>query len=405
MVYKEKMKYSSKGAKQRRYGRGAKQFNTNRTRNNKQKFTIDINKYVKKAETVQEQVAYIPQHSFSEFKIDEGIKKNIRDRHFETPSAIQDQSIEPILEGRDLVGTAQTGTGKTGAFLIPLIDQTLRNPKQHNLIIVPTRELANQINDELRLFAKDLKIFSTICIGGANISRQIEGLRRKPQFVIATPGRLKDLHERRAISLDTFSVIVLDEVDRMLDMGFVHDIRFIISHLPKKRQSLFFSATLQNEVRNIMATFLNDPVIVHVDSNNSAKNVDQDIVQLEASDNKTEKLHELLSQEDFSKVLVFSRTKHGADKISRALNQKGYRVDAIHGDKSQSRREQVLRKFKSDSINILVATDVAARGIDIKDVSHVINYDEPETYQDYIHRIGRTGRAGKTGKALTFIQR
>jgi superfamily II DNA/RNA helicase len=398
------MYYSSKSNRNKKFGGRAKQFNS-RPRGTRKKPNIDINKYVKAAEAPVDAVVYVPTHQFEDFKIDERIKANIRACKYVTPSPIQDQSIEPILEGRDLVGTAQTGTGKTAAFLLPLIDQTIRNKGQNNLIIVPTRELANQINEELRKFANNLQIHSTICIGGANIKRQIDSLKRRPQFVIATPGRLKDLHERHAIKLDTFSVIVLDEVDRMLDMGFVPDIRFIISHLPQRRQSLFFSATLPPEVKNIMQSFLNDPVTVHVDSNNSAKNVDQNIVQLSAAENKTDKLHELLNKEDFSKVLVFSRTKHGADKISRSLYKMGHKVDAIHGDKSQSKREQVLRKFKTDNINVLVATDVAARGIDVKDISHVINYDEPETYQDYIHRIGRTGRGGKTGVALTFVQR
>lgn len=398
------MYYSSKSNHKRKFGGGAKQFNR-APRGNRKKSNIDINKYIKKAEAPVDAIEYIPKNKFEDFKIDDRIKANIRAQKFTTPSPIQDQSIEPILEGRDLVGTAQTGTGKTAAFLLPLIDQTLRNPQQNNLIIVPTRELASQINEELRKFANNLRINSVICIGGANISRQIDNLRRKPNFVIATPGRLKDLHERRSIKLDTFSVIVLDEVDRMLDMGFVPDIRFIISQLPQKRQSLFFSATLPTEVKNIMNSFLKDPVTVHVDSNNSAKNVDQNIVQLKQSENKTEKLHELLSTDDFTKVLVFSRTKNGADKISNSLYKMGHKVDAIHGDKSQSRREQVLRKFKTDNINVLVATDVAARGIDVKDISHVINYDEPETYDDYIHRIGRTGRGGKTGVALTFVQR
>lgn len=398
------MYYSSKSTRHKKFGGGAKQFNR-APRGNRKKSNIDVNKYVKEAEAPIDAVEYIPKNQFTDFNIDERIKANITACNYVTPSPIQDQSIEPILEGRDLVGTAQTGTGKTAAFLLPLIDQTLRNHEQKNLIIVPTRELATQINEELRKFSNNLQIQSVICIGGANIKRQIDNLRRRPQFVIATPGRLKDLHERHAIKLSTFSVIVLDEVDRMLDMGFVPDIRFIISQLPQRRQSLFFSATLPTEVKNIMQSFLNDPVTVHVDSNNSAKNVSQDVIKLQPSENKTDKLHELLSKEDFSKVLVFSRTKHGADKISRSLYKMGHKVDAIHGDKSQSRREQVLRKFKTDGINVLVATDVAARGIDVKDISHVINYDEPETYQDYIHRIGRTGRGGKTGKALTFVQR
>lgn len=399
------MGYSSRGARNRNFGGNARQFQPRNRSKNKPKNNIDINKYTKKAEVVADTPVYVPQHSFADFNIDARIKANIAAVNYTTPSPIQDQSIEPILAGRDLVGTAQTGTGKTAAFLLPLIDQTLRDNRQRNLIIVPTRELATQIDEELRKFARNLKIYSAICIGGTNINRQMSDLRRNPQFVIATPGRLKDLYERRAIRLDTFNAIILDEVDRMLDMGFIPDIRFIISQLPAKRQSLFFSATLPSEVRNIMESFLNDPVMVHVDSNNSASNVEQKMIQFQQSEDKVEKLHELLSTEDFAKVLVFSRTKHGADKLSQKLYQKGHKVDAIHGNKTQSKREQVLRKFKNDSIDVLVATDVAARGIDVKNISHVINFDEPESYQDYIHRIGRTGRGGKTGVALTFVQR
>lgn len=403
---KENMRYSSRAARHRNYGRNAKTFNSrNKNNRNKPKHNIDINKYIQKAEVRAEEVPYIPEHSFDDFAIDERIKTNIRSHGYKTPTAIQDQSIEPILGGKDLVGTAQTGTGKTAAFLLPLIDQIIHNPSEKVLIIVPTRELATQIDQELRLFSQNLKIYSAICIGGANINRQIQNLRRNPHFVIATPGRLKDLHGQKAIDLSKFAVIVLDEVDRMLDMGFIHDIQFIVSHLPAKRQSLFFSATLPTEVRAIMDKFLHDPVFVHIDSNSSAKNVEQDVIELSRSDNKVDKLHELLNKDGFAKTLVFTRTKHGANRLAMVLHKKGHRVEAIHGNKSQSQRERALRKFKNDQINVLVATDVAARGIDVKNISHVINFDEPETYQDYIHRIGRTGRGGKTGVAITFVQR
>lgn len=400
------MRYSSKAAKHRNFGRNAKTFQA-RSRNNRNqpKNNIDINKYIQKAEVRAEVIPYVPVHSFADFAIDERIKTNITSHGYTTPTAIQDQSIEPLLEGKDLVGTAQTGTGKTAAFLIPLLHRQIKNPQQRVLIIVPTRELANQISDELRLFSPNLGVYSAVCIGGVNMNRQIQQLKRQPQFVIATPGRLRDLHQQKAINLGQFSVIVLDEVDRMLDMGFIQDIKFIVSHIPAHRQSLFFSATMPNEARAIMDTLLRDPVFVHVDSNNSAKNIEQEMIKLEHGANKVDTLHELLNKPEFSKVLVFARTKHGANKLSTILHKKGHKVDAIHGNKSQSQRERVLRQFKNDQINVLVATDVAARGIDVKDITHVINYDEPESYQDYIHRIGRTGRGGKTGVAITFVQR
>lgn len=400
------MRYSSRAARHRNFGRNAKAFQPRKRGNrNQPKNNIDLNKYIQKAEIRAEIIPYVPEHSFEDFAVDERIKANIASHGYKTPTAIQDQSIEPLLEGKDLVGTAQTGTGKTAAFLIPLLHRQIKNPQQKVLIIVPTRELANQISDELRLFSPNLGVYSAVCIGGVNMNRQIQQLKRRPQFVIATPGRLRDLHEQKAIDLGQFSVIVLDEVDRMLDMGFIHDIKFIVSHIPKNRQSLFFSATLPNEARAIMDTLLRDPVFVHVDSNNSAKNVEQDMIKLEHGTNKVDTLHELLNKPEFSKVLVFARTKHGANKLSTILHKKGHKVEAIHGNKSQSQRERVLRQFKNDQINVLVATDVAARGIDVKDITHVINYDEPESYQDYIHRIGRTGRGGKTGVAITFVQR
>lgn len=400
------MNYSSKRTRHKNFGGRARQFNNNnRNRNKGSRKTIDESKYVQAAEPVTEQNTYVTKHQFSDFPFDSRLQKNIRAKNYVTPTAIQDQSMGHILEGKDLVGTAQTGTGKTAAFLLPLISRILKGQVRQVLVIVPTRELASQINDEFRSFSENLNLYSTICIGGTNINRQIQNLKRKPQLVIATPGRLKDLHERRALKLQDFSAIVLDEVDRMLDMGFIGDIRFLISHLPKQRQSLFFSATSTPQVTSIMDSFLHNPVFVEIAHNTSSKNIQQDIVKLHRNEDKLAKLNELLKDPEFEKVLVFSRTKHGADKLSRKLYKDGHKVEAIHGDKSQGRRQQALDKFKKDKINVLVATDVAARGIDISGVSHVINYDEPENYEDYIHRIGRTGRGGNFGKALTFVQR
>ncbi len=354
------------------------------------------------AKSPVEQEVFTPTHLFADFAISDRLKENIAQRGYKAPTPIQDQIIPHILEGRDVVGIANTGTGKTAAFLIPLIEKVIKNPNEKVLIIVPTRELALQVRDELMSFTPGLQVYSSLCIGGAPIHRQIESLRRGPHFVIGTPGRIKDLNQRRKIRFESFTNIVLDEVDRMLDMGFVHEIREIINVLPNQRQSLFFSATMNPRVKEIMRGFLNDPVTITVKSQEASSRVTQEIVKLKGKA-KVDVLHDLLSSDGFAKVLVFGRTKHGAEKLSKELRYRGFKVDAIHGNKSQGQRQRALRDFKSSYIQALIATDVVARGVDIDDVTHVINYDLPESYEDYIHRIGRTGRADKVGVALTFI--
>ncbi len=343
-----------------------------------------------------------PKNSFSSFAINHKIKSNIRARGFNLPTPIQDEAIPEILAGKDVVGLANTGTGKTAAFLIPLLTKALENKRKNTLIIVPTRELAVQIEDELKWLAGGLKIFSAICIGGVSINGQISRLKRKPQFVIGTPGRLLDLNKQRKINFNQFSVVVLDEVDRMLDMGFVRDIEKMISQLPHNRQSLFFSATLGREVEEIMKRFTKNPVRISVKSNDMLANVKQEIVKVNGK-SKPDTLRNLLEKQDFEKVLVFGRTKRGADKLFRDLADKGFKVATIHGNKSQNQRQRALDQFKVGKVNILIATDVVARGIDVDDISHVINYELPESYEVYLHRIGRTGRAGKKGTAITFV--
>jgi superfamily II DNA/RNA helicase len=262
--------------------------------------------------------------------------------------------------------------------------------------------LAVQIQDELRIFSKNLRIYSTLCIGGTNISRQVHDLQRQPHFVIGTPGRLKDLFNRRSINFAQYSSIVLDEVDRMLDMGFIPDIKFIISHLPRQRQSLFFSATLPKNVQDLAHSFLNNPLSVSVRQRQSAANVDQDIIRTNGK-NKVDLLHQLLVQDGFDKVLVFGKTKWGIDKLVKVLIEKGHQVAAIHGNKSQHQRQNALDQFKKNKVKVLLATDIASRGLDINDITHVINFDLPQSMEDYIHRIGRTGRAAKKGTAITFV--
>lgn len=354
----------------------------------------------KKTELIKEE--YQPSNQFSDFAISDQLKKNIASRGYTSPTPIQDQIIPHILEGRDVVGIANTGTGKTAAFLLPLLNKVLTNSNEKVLIITPTRELALQIRDELMAFSQGMRIFSTLVIGGASISRQIDSLRRGQHFVIGTPGRIKDLNQRRKIRFEDFTNIVLDEVDRMLDMGFVHEIREIVKSLPKERQSLFFSATMTPRVQEIMKGFLTNPVSITVKSKDTSTNVTQEIVKMKGRE-KIQVLHDLLITEGFAKVLIFGRTKRGTEKISMELQSRGFKADAIHGNKSQGQRQRALRDFKDDYLQILVATDVISRGLDIENVSHVINFDLPESYEDYVHRIGRTGRADKTGTALTFI--
>ena len=361
----------------------------------------DVSKFINKAAPV-ETVTYVPTHSFQDFALDERLKENIINHGYQEPSPIQDQAIPHVLEGRDVVGIANTGTGKTAAFVIPLLNKIIGKPNEKVLIVAPTRELAIQINQELVKFSSGLKIFSVCVVGGMPIFRQINDLRRNHNFVIGTPGRIKDLIERKNLKMSDFRTIVLDEADRMLDMGFVADMRFLMSAMPKERQILFFSATVSGEINKIIKEFLHEPVSVSVKTRDTASAVDQDVVHLKGS-TKLDVLHDLLSTPDFNKVLIFGRTKHGVERLSRDLTKRGIRAESIHGNKNHSQRQRALRSFKEQLVNVLVATDVAARGLDIPDVSHVINYDLPSTYEDYIHRIGRTGRGGKTGKALTFI--
>jgi ATP-dependent RNA helicase RhlE len=351
---------------------------------------------------VQEPAAYEAKNKFSDFAINERLKANIVRIGYKTPTPIQDQSIPELLKGRDLVGIARTGTGKTAAFLIPLINKVLANPSERALILAPTRELAVQIKEELEKFSNGLNINSVLCIGGVSMYGQIKILSRNPQFVIGTPGRIRDLERQHKLNFSNFRNIVLDEVDHMLDMGFIDDVDFIVSKLPYARQSLFFSATVTPKIQPIMAKFLKDPVTIQIESNAPTANVHQEIVELKGQP-KIEVLHDLLIQEDFKKVLIFGRTKHGIEKLSQELIYRGFKAASIHGNKSQSQRQRALSDFKNDYIQVLLATDIASRGLDIHDVTHVINYELPESYEDYIHRIGRTGRADKKGKAITFM--
>ncbi|OJI09158.1 MAG: RNA helicase [Candidatus Vogelbacteria bacterium CG10_big_fil_rev_8_21_14_0_10_49_38] len=377
---------------------------SNQSRRRKVGSTIDIARFTCAAKPRSVTEVYEPKHRFADFAINESLKQNILAQGYVNPTPIQDGAILPILAQDDVVGVADTGTGKTAAFLIPLLDKILSDRRAKVLVIVPTRELALQINGEFQKFRGRLPVFSVCCFGGSPIGRQLSDLRRSHNFIIGTPGRFKDLIERGAVKLADFGTIVLDEADRMLDMGFVKDMRFIMAGMAENRQTLLFSATISHEIDALIKEFLRAPVTVSVKTGDTSRNVDQSVVRIGRGQEKFEILHGLLKQADFNKVLIFGRTKFGVEKLSVLLRRNGLAAEAIHGDKNQSHRQRALDNFKTNRSAILVATDVAARGLDIPDVSHVINYDLPATYDDYVHRIGRTGRGDKTGKALTFIE-
>ncbi len=364
----------------------------------------DISIFIKKADLSAETINYQPSHqSFDDFNLVPALKENISQKGYVQPTPIQDQAIEPILEGRDLIGLANTGTGKTAAFLIPLINKIYKDRNQKALIIAPTRELVMQTLDEFRNLTANMKLSSALIIGGANINRQINDMRRHPHVVIATPGRLKDLIKRRVVFLEDYSTFILDEVDLMVDIGFIQDVKFFISLLPQERQSLFFSATISSKIQEILQAFVKNPITVSVKVADTAATINQDVVKVENGASKIDKLHDLLVSDGFEKVLIFNRTKYGTEKLTQELLKRGFKAGSIHGNKTQGNRQRVLQSFKQSEIQILLATDVASRGLDIPNVSHVINFDLPETYDDYAHRIGRTGRAGKLGNALTFV--
>ncbi len=370
-----------------------------------QKQYIHPSKFIAEARPSVE-LQYTARHTFEDFKVHDLIKKNLAVKGYTVPSPIQDQSIPLALEGRDIIGIANTGTGKTAAFAIPALDKLINNKQSALLIVAPTRELAEQIENELRSIAKGSGLFGALLIGGSSMTRQLADLRHKPRIIVGTPGRIKDHLERGSLNLSHFDNVVLDEVDRMLDMGFMPDMRFILQKLASNRQSYFFSATFDAKVHDIISEFSNEPVTISVKTGDTADNVHQNVVAYNGRDDKIAKLHDTLLKVDVEagKFIVFDDTKHAVERLGKELVLRGFKAESIHGGKSQGQRQRALRSFKENKINILVATDVAARGIDVPDVTHVINYSTPQTYEDYVHRIGRAGRAGKIGHALTFIE-
>lgn len=345
---------------------------------------------------------------------DLGLSKPLLDaielQGYDSPSPIQEKAIPEVMQGKDVMAAAQTGTGKTAGFTLPILHRLSTTPKPPGngnqaraLVLTPTRELAAQVAASVETYGQNLKIKSTVVFGGVKINPQMQRLRGGIDILIATPGRLLDLHSQNAVQFDQLEVLILDEADRMLDMGFIHDIRRIIKLLPKKRQTLLFSATFSDEIRQLAKTIVYNPVEVSVSPPNSTVDtVTQKLIAVEKND-KSQVLTSLIKDNDWFQVLVFSRTKHGANRLAKQLNARGIESAAIHGNKSQGARTRALAEFKASKVRVLVATDIAARGIDIDQLPHVVNFDLPQVAEDYVHRIGRTGRAGATGEAISLV--
>jgi ATP-dependent RNA helicase RhlE len=396
MPYNSRSQWSSP-RRQRPYATNS--HSSNRRKNTKE--NIHPSRFIKAAMPVQT-ADYAAQHSFQDFDIHELLRTNMQAKDFSAPSPIQDQAIPVGLSGQDVIGIANTGTGKTIAFAIPILHKLLTTRGAKALIMAPTRELATQIEEEFRSLAKGSGLYGAVLIGGAPMGPQLRDLSRNPSLVIGTPGRIKDHLERHSLDVSHFAIVTLDEVDRMLDMGFVNDMRLILRKIAPERQSFFFSATLDAKVNGLIQEFAHDPVTISVKTGDTIGTVEQNVVRYTTNSDKIDKLHELLVQA--SKALVFDDTQRSVERLSKELQARGFQANAIHGGKSQGQRQRALRQFKSSEVTVLVATDVAARGLDVSDITHVINYSTPQSYDDYVHRIGRAGRAGRTGHALTFIE-
>ena len=365
---------------------------------------INPSRFVQAARLSSETV-YEPTNTFDDFAVNPLLKTNLSAKGIKIPTPIQDQTIPQGLAGKDIVGIANTGTGKTIAFAIPLLEKLMQSKENRALIMAPTRELAQQIEAECRTLARGSGLNGAVLIGGSAMGPQLQSLRAKPQIVIGTPGRIKDHMERGTLDLSGFNIVVLDEVDRMLDMGFIHDMKIILAKLATPRQSFFFSATVDSSVRTLVDGFVTNAVTVSVKTGDTADNVDQNVVQFNSTNEKLDKLHNLLLSEGVSKALIFDETQRQVERLHKELVSRGFKAEAIHGGKSQGHRQRALSRFRASEVQFLVATDVAARGIDVVDITHVINYSTPQSYEDYVHRIGRAGRAGRMGYALTFIEK
>ncbi len=345
---------------------------------------------------------------FSKLGLSDSILEAVTKKGYDKPSPIQEQAIPVVLDGKDIMAAAQTGTGKTAGFTLPILQilskgTSAKSNQVRTLILTPTRELAAQVNASVVDYGKQLALKSTVVFGGVKINPQMQKLRGGVDILVATPGRLLDLYSQNAVKFDQLEILVFDEADRMLDMGFIHDIKRILKILPKNRQTLMFSATFSDEIRKLAKTLVNDPIEISVTPRNTTvKSVKQWIHPVDKS-KKQALLTHLIQEHSWYQVLVFSRTKHSANRIATQLGKKGITAAAIHGNKSQGARTRALADFKAGKVNVLVATDIAARGIDIVELPHVVNFDLPNVPEDYVHRIGRTGRAGSKGEAISLV--
>ena len=345
---------------------------------------------------------------FTSLNLSPSILEAVADQGYDTPTPIQAQAIPVILEGRDVMAAAQTGTGKTAGFTLPILEilskgQPVRANQARVLVLTPTRELAAQVGESAATYGKHLPLRSAVVFGGVKINPQMMKLRRGVDILVATPGRLLDLYNQNAVRFNQLEILVLDEADRMLDMGFIHDIKKILNLLPKKRQNLLFSATFSDEIRKLAKGMVNNPVEISVTPRNAAATSVKQWVCPVDKKQKPALLAELILDNNWKQALVFTRTKHGANKLTRFLETKGIKAAAIHGNKSQGARTKALADFKAGEVRILVATDIAARGLDIEQLPQVVNFDLPNIAEDYVHRIGRTGRAGRTGQAISLV--
>lgn len=383
------------GPKRHHRGRKKKEINTG----------IKPEMLIKKATTQAKTEQPTQYRSFDSLPLHQNLIRNIQIKGYESMTEIQDQSFDSLMSGRDLLGIARTGTGKTASFAIPMLEKIInQSSKNQMLILTPTRELAAQVQEEIQSLSQGMRVYSISLIGGSNVDRDVQKLKRHHHIFVGTPGRVNDLLQRKALNLFQCNMLVLDEFDRMLDMGFRDEVLGIISQMKNRKQTVLLSATEDEKLYKYIQELLYKPAMVKVSSGSTAsESVDQDIVRIAKEENKYEVFTQLLRSSNADKVLVFDETKRGVSKLATKMKKSGFRVDEIHGDKSQAYRNKALDKFKKGKINVLVATDVAARGIDVNDISHVINYQMPRTMDSYIHRVGRTGRAGKTGQAYTLV--
>lgn len=376
-----------------------------KTKQSKKKSASELNPemLVKKASQTTVK-PYVSERDYTQLNLHRILSKNIAQKGYKNPTEIQEKCIDPLISGKNLIGIAATGTGKTGAFLIPIVQQMLEGNDIRGLVVVPTRELAQQVQEEFKSLTRGTDLTSACFIGGTSVNKDVSLAKRKISLIVGTPGRLNDLIDRNALKIGNTPILVLDEFDRMLDMGFIRDIQKIVSKMNSRKQTMLFSATMDSSQENLIKQIIKNPLRINVSSGTkSSDNVDQNIIRVGNDENKFDVLFNLVNKASFKKVILFAETKRTVDRLSKQLVKSGIKSDVIHGDKSQNYRSNAIKLFKSGKTKILVATDVAARGIDIKGVTHVINYQLPQTMDSYIHRIGRTGRAETTGIAYTFV--